>query len=175
MRLFFLAILAGIGMAAASSFPADMARLETKDGRVYEGLRQIRVSPSRISFLHACGAASVKLGDLPADLQALAGFDPAAAEKHERKQAEAEAKADAAIDKELSALASGDKARRALIDEAYRQVGTQAYQVELPSWHTSRRNAAKSALKKAGIPDDKAEKMIREWIEAGRRRWPQAK
>jgi hypothetical protein len=96
---------------------ADLKRVETLDGKIYEGVRNVKIKPSFISFLHDGGAASVRLENVNAELRALCGYDEETAKEFDRARKQAEtslAKAELEHEQKMErkALAEEQRQRR---------------------------------------------------------------
>lgn len=104
-----------VGTTATAPTDAEPQRVTTLDGKVYEEVREIKVTPAGIRFLHRDGAAGVDFEKLPAEMQQRYGYDADAArtfrqERMQREEAYATA-VDAAVTK---AEAPGKKKAAAL-------------------------------------------------------------
>ena len=79
------------GVEVATKPVLALTRLETLDGKIYEGLRNVRMKPSFIQFLHESGATSVRFDNLPEAIRQQCGYDKALADEFDKAKAQAEA------------------------------------------------------------------------------------
>lgn len=78
--------------AAALENPlASVTRLETLDGKIYEGVRNVKIKPSFISFGHDGGAVSVRFENLGEPIRQLCRYDKQVADEFDKAKAAAEA------------------------------------------------------------------------------------
>jgi hypothetical protein len=80
-----------LGMVATDEGTAavqNLKRVETVDGKVFDGVSKLKVTPSGISFVHSGGAATVRFDQLPETIRQQAGYDPAKAAAYDRKKAD---------------------------------------------------------------------------------------
>ena len=89
--------------------------LITSSGKTYQNVSISKVTPSEVSITHESGAARIPFSDLPEDLRAKLGYDPAKAEAHkqavakvvaEAQRKSAETAQNAAILKKASSLSA---------------------------------------------------------------------
>lgn len=95
-------------------------RVETVEGKVFEGVSGVKMTPSGISFLHSGGAATVRFEQLPEAIRQQAGYDPAkAAAYDEQKAAEARALLTVWAKEDAAAQKAALSKKRDTIDAAY--------------------------------------------------------
>jgi hypothetical protein len=83
-----------LGLANTSTAQDEkIPEITTASGKTYRDVRITKVTPSEVSIAHEAGAARIPFAELPEDLKAKLGYDPAKAEAH--KQAAAKAAAEA--------------------------------------------------------------------------------
>jgi molecular chaperone DnaK (HSP70) len=102
---------------AAAKPAVSLTRLETLDGKVYEGLRNVRIKPSFIQFSHDGGATSVRFDNLPEEVRQQYGYDKALADEFDKAKSKAEAaiakaEHDLAIKQARAQMAAETKQRR---------------------------------------------------------------
>lgn len=170
MKSILMKILVFTFLASASALkgvPLELNRIELADGKTFEGVRQIRVTPSRISFLHKDGAASVKITDLPEDIRAKLAYDPEAAAKHEAAQRETQAEFEREVERVLAEQAmTGDK-NKELTAKAKAQIVNHYYEYQGGGRTVSKSQRvewAKRYLTEAKIPVSKQDAMIEGWL-----------
>jgi hypothetical protein len=101
-RIPILALAGMLPFCSLISLQAD--DWKTTDGKVYQDVKVISVSPDSVTILHQDGGASVPLATLPADLQKRFFYDPAKAQASAEEKAKDEAAAkQAARDRQLEA------------------------------------------------------------------------
>lgn len=81
--------------------------VKTLSGKVYRNVQVTKVTPIDVSVVHDGGAARIQMTDLPEDLKAKLGYDPAKADAH------------TAQEKVATAKAAKDAANKAILDHAY--------------------------------------------------------
>lgn len=117
MKRIFLPLLFSLGVFAQDEpAPVVLSRLETMDGKVYEGLTKVKITANRLSFQHAGGLASVKLERLPEELRVALGYDPVAAAAAEKRERDMEAEHYAAVE-QMAADIKNDEARKKSADK----------------------------------------------------------
>ncbi|MEY3896551.1 MAG: hypothetical protein RLZZ214_2071 [Verrucomicrobiota bacterium] len=80
-----------LGLAATSQAEDEkIPEIKTASGKTYHDVRVTKVTPSEISIMHESGVSRVPLKDLPDDLKAKFGYDPAKAEANAKAIGEAE-------------------------------------------------------------------------------------
>ena len=89
-RLAFLIFcILSVGLACVSRAEDEkIPEIKTASGKTYRDVRVTKVTPSEISIMHESGAGRIPLKDLPDDLKAKFGYDPARAMEF-KKQADA--------------------------------------------------------------------------------------
>lgn len=97
--------LLAVGLIATSQAEDEkIPEIKTASGKIYQGARITKVTPSEISIIHESGVARIPLKDLPDELKTKFGYDPAKAEAHAVAKAQADAQNAAASAKaELAA------------------------------------------------------------------------
>jgi hypothetical protein len=145
---------------------------------VYEEVRQVRLTASRVHFVHRDGAASVKIAELTAELRAKLGYDPAAAAAHEAQGEAKQAAYEQQVDRSLNVQAQQAAAKAAAVDAAKRQIVRHYYS---DRYRSTRVATAKRYLTQAGIPAARQDEMIQSWLpeaaayeKARRERWSKA-
>jgi|GEM_PF-3883454 len=109
-----------------------LARVETTDGKIYEGVSGVKVTPSGISFVYSGGATSVKFERLPDDVKKACGYDREKSEAYERKKAEEEtALAIAQANADAKAILAAQRKRSA---EKERQIQMMLQYTEKDPW-----------------------------------------
>ena len=142
-------------------FPETLPRLETVDGKVYENVKYIKVTASRVSFQHESGLASVLMVKLPADMQKLFGYDAkaAAALLEAERKAEASYHAAVAVD-QAKVDAAKDKKSQALKQLDF--VGSEGYKLGDNTYRVRVDSRIIFALMEAGYTEEEARKLVKE-------------
>lgn len=119
--------------------PPVLQRVETLDGKIYEGIRSVRVKPSFISFVHRDGSTSVRLENLNASIQKECGYDKAVADIFDAERTAAEtamAKAEQETADSAARIAYSKEQRRrrsmALYNLQFTNYGSNSYWLTTP-------------------------------------------
>jgi hypothetical protein len=165
-----LLLLMALALVSAASPPAveKIERIETTDGRIFEGVSGIKVMPNEIRFMHRDGAASVRMEDLPETLRQAIGYDPTAAAKQD---AEDKANEDAyyeAIEKQEAAdRAHSDKVQIAIAKLRKLNYGGALYRTQNGNDRARRDRHAAKLLLDAGCTQPQAEAIMKRMREEG--------
>ena len=96
--------------APARAAGEKIPEVKTLSGKIYRNVQVTKATPTDVSIVHEGGAARIQMTDLPEDLKAKLGYDPAKAEAH------------AAQEKDAIAKAAKNAASKAIVDRAYLQI-----------------------------------------------------
>ena len=95
---FSILCLLSVGLAPVSRGEDEkIPEIKTVSGKTYRDVRVTKVTPSEISVIHESGAGRIPLKDLPDDLKAKFGYDPAKAAEFQKQAAAKEAQIQAAV------------------------------------------------------------------------------
>lgn len=136
--------------------PGLPERLTTLAGRTYEEVSLVRATPSGLSLRHKDGVATVRFDDLDEAVRAAYGYDPEAAARHDREQAEANARRWALEAAEDAAAAREGGAKAKARAEVAERIGNRGYWTAPHNWKVVRRSNAMVILTEAGYTEEEA-------------------
>ena len=121
-------------VSATQAADEKIPELKTVSGKTFRDVRITKVTPTDVSIIHEGGAARIQMIDLPENLKAKLGYDPAKAEAHAKTTANEEKQAAEAAKKraENEALKNGAKPMTFIVDKASGG-GLLAWQMRLDS------------------------------------------
>jgi hypothetical protein len=104
--------------------------LTTRDGKVYRNYTVLGHDIGYITIMYADGGGKIPLSNLPAELQAKYGYDPAKSAQFVKQDTEADRKARTDIAQTEAAQKTADDAQQQKLAEAQKKLAAQARQAQ---------------------------------------------